>query len=142
VVRFGHIHRYCQMQINQDLRRLHRHRKVIISMPQCRSFHRIQHIIISVLYIKIITTMRITTLMLACMREISIMIRIYNLLARRTRNLRFPLALTGKIMHIYTHMHVCLNDDKQVVVNGSSQLKELLFNSRRTTERHQQQHKK
>lgn len=124
MVRFGHIHRYCQTQINQDLRRLHRHRKVIISMAQCRSFHRIQHIIISVLYIKITTTMRITTLMLACMREISIMIRIYNLLARRTRNLRFPLALTGKIMLTHTHTYDLMTS-LQTGGGGSSQLKEL-----------------
>jgi hypothetical protein len=116
--RFGHFHRYCQMQINQDHQRLLRHRKVIISMPRCRSFHRIQHIIISMFYIKIITTMRIITLMLACMREISIMIRMYNLRARRIRNLRFPLALTGKEniffslfyferqTYPHTHMHM------------------------------------
>lgn len=101
------------MQINQDHQRLLRHHKVIISMPQCRSFHRIQHIIISMFYIKIITTMRIITLMVACMREISIMIRMYNLRARRIRNLRFPLALTGKRIkrapdtYPHTLTHVC-----------------------------------
>lgn len=74
--------------------------------------------------------MRIITLMLACMREISIMIQMYNLRARRIRNLRFPLALTGKKKiffifssarripaHKYTHMRV-YEMVKQVVVEN------------------------
>lgn len=98
--RFGHFHRYCQMQINQD------HHRKAISMARClRFFHHIHHRIISTLFIRIMpTTITQTTITMllavaaaaAGMREISIAIRMFNLPEKKTRNSKSPLASIGE----------------------------------------------